>query len=157
MGPAKSSEKFKKKSVDQINRSLLAEPAMSAADWREYEEGWRLFNERMFWHAHEAWENVWTRRPEESRIFFQGIIQLAAAYHLLLVKKRYGGMMRNFEKAEEKLTLFSPHFLGVDIDNLLRSITRSRAEVQRIGETSLNRFNQDLVPRVAIFRPVFTR
>lgn len=150
MEPAKSSEKFKKKSVHQIDRSRLAEPAMSTNDWREYEEGWRLFNERLFWHAHEAWENVWKRRPEESRIFFQGLIQLAAAYHLLLVKKRYGGMMRNFEKAEEKLTLFSPHFLGVDVDDLLCSIARSREEVQRIGETSLDRFNQDLLPRVAL-------
>ncbi|MEK7250497.1 MAG: DUF309 domain-containing protein, partial [Bacteroidota bacterium] len=129
---------FKKKSIQEVDPALLSEPLLGAEDWHEYEEGWRLFNERKFWHAHEAWETVWKHRPEESRIFFQGVIQLAAAYHLLLVKKRYGGMMRNFEKAEEKLKLFPPRFLGVDVEELLHSITNSRKEVNRIRETSLD-------------------
>ena len=117
----------RKKSVKDIDVTLLHEPPMSAEDWREFEEGWQLFNNRQFWNAHEAWENVWKRRPEESRIFFQGIIQLAAAYHLLLVKQRYGGMMRNFEKAEEKLRLFPTTFLGVNVQLLLDSIDDARS------------------------------
>jgi predicted metal-dependent hydrolase len=122
---------------------------MTDEDWRDYEEGWRLFNERQFWHAHEAWENVWKRRPEESRIFFQGIIQLAAAYHLLLVKKRYGGMMRNFEKAEEKLRLFPSRFLRVDVAMLLVAVQNAREEVARVGPDHLERFNVSLIPVVA--------
>lgn len=119
---------------------------MSPEDWREYEEGWRLFNERQFWRAHEAWESVWKRRPEESRIFFQGLIQLAAAYHLLLVKQRYVGMMRNFEKAEEKLRLFPPTFLKTNIRQLLASIDDARAEIAQIGANSLGLFNPALIP-----------
>lgn len=154
MEPAKFSVMFRKKSVRQIDRSLLVEPEMSPEDWREYEGGWRLFNERQFWHAHEAWENVWKRRPEESRIFFQGIIQLAAAFHLLLVKKRYEGMMRNLEKAEEKLKLFPAQFLGVDVEGLLRSIMRSREEVSRIGASSLHEFNVELLPIIVLKTPL---
>ncbi len=141
---------FRKKSVSEIDTALIAEPAMSAEDWIEYEEGWRLFNEKQFWHAHEAWENVWKRRPEESRIFFQGIVQLAAAYHLLLVKKRYGGMMKNFEKAEEKLKLFPSVFLRVDVSKLLHSINLAREEVLRIGRESLERFDVSLIPIVTL-------
>lgn len=121
---------------------------MSAEDWSNYEEGWRLFNDRQFWQAHEAWENVWKRRPEESRIFFQGIVQLAAAYHLLLVKKRYGGMMRNFDKAEEKLKLFPSYFLRVDVAKLLRAIGVAREEVLRNGSGDLHRFDISLIPTV---------
>jgi len=63
-----------KKTIHEIDRSCLVEPALSKEDWDEYWRGWQLFNERQFWHAHEAWENIWKRCPAESRIFFQGII-----------------------------------------------------------------------------------
>lgn len=139
---------MRKKSVQQIDVTLLSEPELSVRDWRDYQEGWRLFNEREFWHAHESWENVWKRHPEESRIFFQGIIQLAAAYHLLLVKKRYGGMMRNFEKAEEKLKLFPREFLRIDVGLLLDAIAAARNEIRRIGEDALDRFDRSILPVV---------
>lgn len=137
-----------KKSPSHIDPHLLVEPALTAEDWSDYEEGWRLFNGRHFWHAHEAWESVWKRRPEESRIFFQGIVQLAAAYHLLLVMKRYGGMRRNFEKAEEKLRLFPSPFLGVDVKRLLSAIEDARHEVLRVGQDRLELFNISLIPTV---------
>jgi predicted metal-dependent hydrolase len=123
---------------------------MTSEDWREYREGWRLFNARRFWHAHEAWENVWRRHPEDSRIFFQGIIQLAAAYHLLLVKKRYGGMMRNFEKAEEKLRLFGGRYLLVDVDRMLRAINEARNEIARIGSDHLDQFDAAQLPVIPL-------
>ena len=99
----------RKKSVAEIDTSLLKEPLLSEADWNDYDSGWQLFNDRQFWEAHEAWEEVWKRKQEESRIFFQGIIQLAAAYHLVVVKKRYGGAMRNLEKAKSKTSMRGIH------------------------------------------------
>lgn len=139
---------IRKKAAREIDAMLLREPAMTSEDWREYHEGWTLFNTGQFWHAHEAWESVWKRRPEESRIFFQGIIQLAAAYHLLVVKKRYGGMMKNFEKAEEKLKLFPSFFLGVNVTALLVSINAARAEVARVGADHLDLFDTTIIPQV---------
>jgi hypothetical protein len=44
----------KKKVAAEIDPSCIVEPAMTPDDWKDYEEGWRLFNEREFWHAHEA-------------------------------------------------------------------------------------------------------
>ena len=140
----------RKKAAAEIDPSCIAEPALTSEDWKDYEEGWRLFNEREFWHAHEAWESVWKRRDEESRIFFQGIIQLAAAYHLLVVKKRYRGMMRNFEKAEEKLRLFPDRFLRVDVSRLLNAVDQARKEINRIGEQHLEQFDLDQIPMIAL-------
>lgn len=144
--------RMRKKKVCEINSQMLLEPELSPNDWQDYEEGWRLFNAREFWHAHEAWERVWQRCHEESRIFFQSIIQLAAAYHLLLVKRRYGGMMRNFEKAEEKLRLFPTTFLGVDVHALLDAIEGAREEIERIGEGNLAAFDPAQLPRVIMRR-----
>lgn len=138
----------RKKSAGEIDTSLLKEPLLSEEDWRDYERGWLLFNERHFWEAHESWEALWKRRPEESRIFFQGIIQLAAAYHLLLAKRRFRGMIRNLDKAEEKLRLFPGQFLQVDVSSLLRAIHQTRTEASRLGPSRLEEFSEDLVPTI---------
>jgi uncharacterized protein len=140
----------KKKTVREIDPRRLTEPSMTTDDWNDYAEGWQLFNQREFWEAHEVWERVWKRREEESRIFFQGIIQLAAAYHLLIAKKRYGGTVRNFKKAEEKLMLFPSFFLRVDVSLLLSAIQEARTEIQNIGELQLERFNTDLIPTMVL-------
>lgn len=137
-----------KKSLEEINRVELVEPSLQEDEWKEYVHGWVLFNKGQFWDAHEAWESVWKRRSEDSRVFFQGIIQLAAAYHLLVVKRRYGGMMRNFEKAEQKLRLFPLRFLGVDVASMLSAIDRARREVARVGHDHLDQFDLSLIPRV---------
>ena len=138
----------RKKTAAEVQSATLTEPALTDEDWRDYAEGWRLFSERRFWHAHEVWESIWKRHPEDSRIFFQGIIQFAAAYHLLLVKKRYGGMMRNFEKAEEKLKLFGGMYLRVDVAHLLNAINEARIEVARIGQDHLDRFDVSIIPTI---------
>lgn len=128
----------------------LDEPVLTDADIVHYLTGWELFNRMQYWRAHEAWEAVWKRHPEPSRLFFQGIIQLAAAYHLLTVKRRYRGMMGNFAKAEEKLKLFGERsrFLGVDVRALLQHVTSARTELGRVGAGDLENFPPALLPRV---------
>ena len=126
---------------------------MTVEDWDDLAEGSRLFNEHSFWHAQEAWEGVWRRPPEESRIFFQGIIQLAAAYDLLLVRKHYHGAMRNFEKAAERLKLFPDCFLGLDVAPLLRAIDTVRTAAAGNREDALDYFTPSSVPRIILSRP----
>lgn len=139
---------LRKKSAAEIDTSLLKEPLMSEEDWNDYKRGWQLFNDRHFWEAHEAWEAVWKRRPEESRIFFQGIIQLAAAYHLVVVKKRYGGAIRNLEKAKSKLELFPTEFLGVSVSDLLEAIGNAQAHLESLGPESIAGFDIRLIPSI---------
>lgn len=141
-----------KRDAHNIDRSLLLEPVLSPEEQQEYERGWKLFNDGEFWHAHEAWENVWKQRPEPSRIFFQGIIQLAAAYHLLFVKCRYGGMIGNLDKAEEKLRLFPGRFLDVDVQLLLAAIIETRKEVERVGPDNLQSFDRGIIVRLEPYK-----
>jgi len=141
-----------KKSIEEIDPGKLTEPRLSAVDWDRYEEGWRLFNEKQFWEAHEVWEAIWLRIAEDSRIFFQGIIQTAAAFHLVFVKKRPGGARRNFEKAEAKLSLFPTTFLGVNVGQLLEIIRSSRLELEHKGEERIGEFDRSLPPAVPVSR-----
>jgi hypothetical protein len=163
--------------VRDVAAGDLREPALTNVDREDYLAGWELFNRGEYWHAHEAWEAVWKRHPEPWRLFLEGIIQLAAAYHLLTVKRRFSGMMGNFAKAEEKLRLFERvppdagmkagmeseplvvranypgSFLGVDVRALLRGIEAARRETERLGARNLEEFPTALLPRVVCALP----
>ncbi len=121
-----------KKSIDQVDKERLAEPHLDREERVLFEEGLRLFNAHRYWEAHESWEEVWMRTEDESRIFFQGIIQAAAGFHLVVEKPRLGGASKNLRKALEKLDLFPEQFLGIDVASLRDSI---RAALRMIAQS----------------------
>ncbi len=80
----------------------------------EYREGIDLFNRGEFWHAHEAWETRWLRSSGRPRQFIQGLIQVAAA----LVHWQRGnqrGLLRNWHKAQIKLSAVPSSYAGIDL------------------------------------------
>ncbi len=141
-----------KKKPSEIQRDPLREIPMSEEDWDEFHRGVTFFNSGKFWNAHEAWEQVWLRHAEDERLFFQGLIQLAAAYHQLLLKKSVSGMVNNFDKAAAKLEVFQPEYLGVHVKPLLKFIEEGKKEARRIRE-DLSGFNPNLVPKLQFHRP----
>jgi predicted metal-dependent hydrolase len=137
-----------KKRPDEISRTPLKELEMVGEDWAEFEHGVRLFNSGKFWNSHEAWEQVWLRHREDERLFFQGLIQLAAAYHQLLTKASYKGLLNNFDKAYEKLAVFQPEYLGVLVTPLLKFIEQGKKEAERLGPSEMTKFNHNLIPKM---------
>ena len=85
--------------------------------------GIELFNAHRFWDAHEAWEQLWLVAAGEEKLFLQGLIQLAAAYHHVQRGTLRGGL-RLFEQSATKLVHFEDGFLGV----------RFRAALDEAGE-----------------------
>ncbi len=142
----------RKKRIEEINPASLTEPTFSEIDWKDFIRGIELFNSGKFWHAHEAWEQVWRRHDEDSRLFLQGIIQMAAAYHLLVEKRRLTGAISNFNKALPRLRLFDPKFLGIDVAVLIHAIEEAKRKAQQLEENALNQFNIDLVPKIELQR-----
>ena len=67
--------------------------------------------------------------PEDGRFFIQGLIQLAAAYHQL-GKKVYRGVVIHLKQAQERLKLFPPDFLGIDVPPILQVIDDSLAAIE---------------------------
>ena len=138
----------RKKSLREIDRTNLRPLPMSEEDWKDFAHGVRLFNARKFWHAHEAWEEVWKRRPEESRVFLQGLILTAAAYHSLLVKRTTTGALNNFAKALARLELFEPQFMGVRVTPLVRAIMNWRDRLSAKEAEVLESPNLNELPTV---------
>ena len=122
----------RKVSADKINCSKLNEPFFTEDDWKEFNRGIELFNSGKFWHAHEAWEQVWRRHHEGGRLFIQGLIQMAAAFHLLIEKKRYTGARSNFNKALRNFHPFEPTFLGLPVTTFIDAIERAKTAIDQI-------------------------
>ena len=139
--------------VDEIDPTKLTELTLTDADREEFDRGIRLFNERKFWHAQEAWEQVWRRHPEDSRLFIQGLIQMAAAFHLLVDKKRYTGALSNFEKALARLVLFEPTFLGLPVSDYVRVIEKAKDEIRRVQNGNAMTIDLSVVSSIVYWAP----
>ncbi|HWW61575.1 MAG TPA: DUF309 domain-containing protein, partial [Thermoanaerobaculia bacterium] len=87
--------------------------------------GIELFNAREFWHAHEAWEELWLKSTGEEKQFLQGLIQLAAAYHHVK-RGTLRGAPRLFEAALRRLGGAPDHFFAIDRRDAVAAATLHR-------------------------------
>ena len=139
--------RIRKKSLIELNFTSLTNVILTSEDRKDFCLGIQLFNKEKFWEAHEAWEKVWLRHPEDGRIFIQGLIQLAAGYHQFQ-KKIYRGFVAHLHHAQERLVLFPKNFLSIDVELLRRSISQSINRV--VDEDSLTSTNYSAVTPVKI-------
>lgn len=95
-------------------------PVLAKARRRELiDEGIALFERGDYFAAHEAWEEVWRSTTPEPRDLFQGLVQLAAAFHHLHVKGRPDVARRVLGKARRRLAAVAPAAEGFDVAALL--------------------------------------
>jgi len=123
------SRRIPRKPLSSIDLTTLAAFHLTPPEESQLDRGILLFNAGAFWEAHEAWEAIWQNRPEDGRFFIQGLIQLAAAYHQLS-RKIYRGVVIHLKQARDRLKLFPPQFLGIDVAPILRTIDASMAAIQ---------------------------
>ena len=143
-----------------VSSSARPEPALTSAELRDYEEGWSLFARGRFWHAHESWERIWLQQKDPVRSFIQGLIQLAAAYFLIVgeaagpeqkpmtrpLPQRFRGALRNFEKAAARLHEVPATYLHVDVAALRDAIDRTCTTLLALGPARLPEFPRRLIP-----------
>jgi predicted metal-dependent hydrolase len=94
------------------------------------EKGVNLFNEQHFWHAHEAWEEIWLHARGEEKVFLQGLIQLAAAYHHVQ-RGTFSGGVRLFDAAFHKLERFDHGHHNIDRREAIDAAHRHREKIAR--------------------------
>ncbi|MGQ0613155.1 MAG: DUF309 domain-containing protein [Planctomycetaceae bacterium] len=93
-----------------------------AAGWPDgWEEGARLFNAGEFFEAHEAWEEIWIEEEGPMRLFFQGAIQVAGAFHHH-GNGNWAGMAALLADGSEKLLRFRPRAMGMDVEAFLAEL-----------------------------------
>lgn len=92
--------------------------------------GIELFNAQRFWHAHEAWERDWLVAEGDEKLFLQGLIQLAAAYHHVQ-RGTYSGGIRLFDAALGKLSRVPAGYAGVDREKAVTLGAQHREQIAR--------------------------
>ena len=145
MGEASSGAR--RRTGRRLRPEEVVEPRMSDEDRADFERGLALFNRGAYWESHEAWERVWRRHTEPNRVFFQGLIQLAAAYHQLGQGIQHGVVV-HLNNARAKLEQFRDEFLGLDVSRIVVKIAEGIVEAERLGEGRLDRFDPSLVARI---------
>ena len=86
-----------------------------------FQEGIELFNSGKYFAAHEAWEEIWLESQGEEKHFYQGLIQLAAAFHHFRRGNSEGAKSLATE-ALRKLQDFAPRHGGLDLKHLLEQM-----------------------------------
>jgi uncharacterized protein len=88
-----------------------------------FRKGLESFNSAHFYDAHEHWEEVWLETPNPEKIFLQGLIQVAAAFHHYSRANCLG--TRNLLHAGlVKLDCFSEIHRGLEIEPLRAAVRR---------------------------------
>jgi hypothetical protein len=94
-------------------------------------QGARLFDRGAFFEAHEAWEKRWLVETDASwKTFLQGLIQVAAGFHKLVVVRDRASAARLFDKGLAKLVT-RPE--GIEAEALARFCEEVCAEAARIA------------------------
>jgi len=114
------------RSIPTRAEQLALESTVSDRDRADLRRGARLFDAQRFWEAHEQWEEIWQREHRPIRVFYQGLIQVAAGYHHWTVTQRPNGVRLSMRKGVEKLSWFRPTYFGVDVGALIADADRMR-------------------------------
>jgi predicted metal-dependent hydrolase len=107
--------------------------------------GARLFDAGDFFEAHEVWEERWRREPDPTqRICLQGLIQVAAGFHKLLVMGSADAAHRLLTRGLAKLNACPTRVAGAEI-------ALFRAEVDGCARAlTAGRFDRAAIPKMRL-------
>jgi predicted metal-dependent hydrolase len=117
----------------------------------EFARGVEHFNAAEFWEAHESWEQLWLEAEGDLVEFYQGLIQLAAAYHHCK-RGTLRGAVRLFDAAARRLAPFPPRFHDLDREDAAASAARHRDWAAANIESGAKLDSREL-PKLVLSRP----
>ena len=105
------------------------------------------FNRGEFFRQHETLEDLWNTETRDVRRLYQGILQIGVAmYHI--TKNNHHGAVYMITRGSNYLRPFTPSCQTVDVSNLLDQAARILGELERLGPSTLDKFNWLLQPKV---------
>ena len=79
------------------------------------------FNRQQFFDCHEILEEIWLEEPPKEKLFYQGIIQVAAAFHHVH-NRNLRGARSLMEAGAAKLCRYPAHHYGIDVAAFLTAL-----------------------------------
>jgi uncharacterized protein len=106
-----------------------------------------LYNAGHYWNAHDAWEQVWLDSEREMRGFYQGLIQITAAF-VHVTRNEFPGSVRLLDAGIEKLEKYPAAFMGVQLGPFVIGAKAARSRLWSLGEKRISEFDHALIPRI---------
>lgn len=104
-----------------------------------------LFNHHLFFEVHEILEAQWRIEHDPPRLFLQGLIQVAVAFHHL-ERRNFRGAVSLLHDGLEKIIPYQPAFLGVELQKFVARLIACHSELQRLGPEHCNQFEGTRIP-----------
>jgi predicted metal-dependent hydrolase len=108
----------------------------------------REFNSGEFFEQHETLELLWRATPGEIRHLYEGILQIGVGMHHLFKNRNFHGAAVKLDHGIRLLSAFPESCHGVDVARLRRDALAARDALVGLGPDGLERFPQELTPRV---------
>ena len=110
----------------------------------------RLYNAGRHWDAHEVLEDLWrTTADPRRRLFFQGIIQLAAAF-VHAERGNMRGVRSLLAKARAKLETVPTPYLRLDVAALLEEMASADRAARAVADDPRRRFDWRCKPHLVL-------
>lgn len=111
-----------------------------------------LYNAGHYWNAHEAWEEVWLESERGVRDFYQGLIQVSAAF-VHVTRNRYPGAVKLLGDGIAKLERYPASYMGLDLESLRKGARAACDRLLELGEPGIADFDRGLIPRINHVEP----
>jgi len=108
----------------------------------------QLYNDGLYWKAHEVLETLWRDAQGDERAFLQGLIRSAAAFHKLVVQGNTRGAARHLAWVIDTLTPLEPAYRGVDLAAFVAGLRHALAVVAELDDPAA--FDRALIPPVTL-------
>lgn len=108
------------------------EPVLTAEERAAFERGVAEYNQRLFFECHDTLEELWSGMRGPTRDFFQGLIQVAVAFHHVS-NANAPGAVSMIERALGRFRAYPARYFGFDLDALRREVLDWRERLLRPG------------------------
>lgn len=116
---------------------------------KEYLEGIDLFNDQKYWEAHEAWEEIWREAKGEEKLFYQALIQAAAAL-LHYDRRNNRGAHLCIKNSLTKLEKLPTPFKSLELKAFINELQNFLGDVLENGETMVSKNIDLLHPKIIL-------
>lgn len=138
--------------TDKLTRYIAAlkewrpDPRHSARD-TALSKAALLFNHHLFFEVHEVLEAQWRTEHDPVRLFLQGLIQIAVAFHHL-ERRNFRGAVALLRDGLEKLMPYRPAFLSVELQAFVARLIACHNELHQLGPDHCDQFQRTRIPRL---------
>ncbi len=107
-----------------------------------------MFNAREYWESHEAWEDLWREGNPTERLFYQGLIQVAAGF-VKIQKVWHAPAVLNLQKGLSKLERLEDPDVPIELEGFIREVRAVLEKLKADGRLKLEKKEWNWWPKIA--------